>query len=80
MAWWRAILWGPVFPILTHQTALRLGRPRERRWVRSELLANAVWVYLVFGTLRWPVLEYHVVAMAVGHCFYGLLRGVDRAS
>jgi fatty acid desaturase len=69
MEWWRAILWGPIFPILTHRTALRLGRPRERRWVRWELAGNVLWVVLVFGVLRWPVLEYHAAAMAVGHCF-----------
>src|ERR1041385_4163616 len=65
---WRAILIGPWFPLRLHQTALRVGDARQRRWICAELAANAGWIALVFGVLRWPALQYHVAAMALGQC------------
>lgn len=63
-----AILLGPLFPLLLHWTALRLGNGRVRLWVAVELLANAAWVALVFGVLDVAALHYHVAAMAAGQC------------
>jgi fatty acid desaturase len=63
-----AILFGPVFPILLHVNAIKLANCRQRRWIVAELLANAVWIGLVFGLLDVPALRYHVVAMAIGQC------------
>jgi fatty acid desaturase len=65
---WRALLLGPLFPIRLHVTALRLANRRQRCWIVAELLANLVWVALVFGWLKLAALEYHVLAMAVGQC------------
>ncbi len=69
MSWFRALLWGPMFPVMMHRQALRFASPRQRRWIHLELAANAIWIVLVFAVLRVPVLEYHVAAMATGHCF-----------
>jgi len=65
---WRAILIGPWFPLRLHHTALRVGSAGQRRWIVAELAANAAWIGVVFGMLRWPALEYHVAAMAIGQC------------
>jgi fatty acid desaturase len=68
MKGWQAIVWGPVFPILLHATALRRARPRERRWIVAELAAIAIWIGLVFFVLDAGFLRYHVIAMAAGQC------------
>lgn len=68
MRWWKAILWGPVFPVLIHRTALAGASGRLRAWIIAELMANAMLIAAV--ALLWPVpsLRYHVLAMAAGHC------------
>ncbi|MFL5733994.1 MAG: fatty acid desaturase family protein [Chloroflexia bacterium] len=68
MSAWRAILVGPLFPVLLHANALKLARPRQLKWIGAELLANAAWVAWVLGPAGIPVLRYHVIAMAVGQC------------
>jgi fatty acid desaturase len=65
---WRALLIGPWFPLRLHATAWRVGTRRERSWIFAELTANAILVALVFEVLRLRVLEYHVIAMAIGQC------------
>ena len=65
---WRALLLGPWFPLRLHHAALQVGSPRQRRWIGVELLANAVWIALVFAFLDNRALEYHVMAMALGQC------------
>jgi len=65
---WRALLLGPWFPLRLHHAALQVGSPRQRRWIGVELLANAVWIALVFAFLDNRVLQYHVMAMALGQC------------
>jgi len=71
MPGWKAILIGPYFPWMLHKTALRLGRPALRRWVWAELGAIAVFVALVGFVWPVPVLQYHLVAMAIGQCLSG---------
>lgn len=68
MSGWRAIALGPLFPVLLHTTALRLGGPRVRAWVLAELAANALLVAgaLAFSPPAW--LLYHLGAMGLGHC------------
>jgi fatty acid desaturase len=68
MSGFLAIPIGPVFPVLLHLNAFRLANRWQRRWIIAELLANAVWVGLVFGVLDVAALKYHVVAMAIGQC------------
>jgi fatty acid desaturase len=65
---WRALLYGPIFPVLLHVTALRYGNRKLRLTVLGELLLSAVWILLVFGVLQSNVLRYHVSAMLVGQC------------
>src|ERR1019366_32210 len=65
---WRALLFGPVFPVLLHVTAFRFGGRKLRATVAAELLLNAVCVGLVFGVFTNGVLRYHMIAMAVGQC------------
>jgi len=68
MKWWRALLWGPVFPVLLHKTALSKASRRKLGWIYSELLANAVVIGVAMFV--WPSrpLRYHLIAMATGHC------------
>jgi fatty acid desaturase len=63
-----AILFGPIFPVMLHRNALKLARPRQKRWVYAELLLNLVWVTIVFAALNISALRYHVMAMALGQC------------
>jgi fatty acid desaturase len=65
---WRALLYGPVFPVRLHARALRLGRARHRAWILTELGANAIWIWLVFAILGVFAFEYHVLVMAFGQC------------
>ena len=65
---WRALLFGPLFPILLHTTALRYGNAKLRATVAAELLLNAAWTMLVFGVWHSSLLRYHVLAMAAGQC------------
>lgn len=64
---WRALLLGPLFPFRLHVAALRLAAPRQRRWVRAELLAIALSVVVAAALAPWW-LRYHVLAMLVGQC------------
>jgi fatty acid desaturase len=65
---WRALLFGPAFPILLYITALRYGNRKLRATVSAELLLNAAWIALVFRVWNSSTLRYHVSAMAVGQC------------
>ncbi len=65
---WRALLFGPAFPILLHVTALREGNRKLRATVLGELLLSAVWIVLVFRGFDSGVFRYHVSAMALGQC------------
>ncbi|MCI0403224.1 MAG: fatty acid desaturase [Acidobacteria bacterium] len=68
MSGWRAILGGPVFPLRLCSAALRYGNARQRRWIRAELLANAIWVAVILAFPNVHALRYHVVVMAAGQC------------
>ena len=65
---WRAVVIGPWFPLCLHHKALQVGSARQRRWIAAELMANLVWIVLVFTVFNATVLEYHVFAMALGQC------------
>jgi len=66
---WRALLFGPAFPVLLHATALGHKQKALRAQVIGELAANVIWVSMVFDVWHVGVLRYHVIAMAVGQCF-----------
>jgi fatty acid desaturase len=65
---WRALLFGPLFPILLHTNAFRYGNAKLRGTVTAELLMTAVWTLLVFGLWHSSTLHYHVIAMGIGQC------------
>jgi len=65
---WRALLFGPWFPILLHSTALRHGNRKLRLIVTAELLMSVAVSVLAFGVWHSIVLRYHVMAMATGQC------------
>ena len=65
---WRALFFGPAFPILLHVTALRYGNWKLRATVVAELLMNAAWITLIFRVWNISALRYHVTAMALGQC------------
>ncbi len=62
-----ALVWGPIFPVQLHREALRLARPRQRRWIIAELATNVASIVVVFLLLHAQVLRYHIAAMAIGH-------------
>ncbi len=68
MPWWKALLYGPVFPYLLHKTALQKGNVRVRRWVQAELVANVIWISLVLFVFDSVILEYHLAVMLVANC------------
>ncbi len=65
---WRALLYGPIFPILLHVTALRYGNRKLRMTVLGELSLSLMWILVVFVVLHSSILKYHVSAMLVGQC------------
>jgi fatty acid desaturase len=68
MPWWKALLYGPVFTVLLHSTALQHGDPRLRVKVLAQMAITASWVWYVFAVSGSAVLRYHVTAMGAGHC------------
>jgi fatty acid desaturase len=68
MPGWKAIVIGPFFPLRLHQKAIEVGSPRQRKWIFAEIIANAVWILLVFSVLDLEWLRFHVAAMAIGQC------------
>ncbi len=65
---WRALAFGPAFPVRLHLAGWRLARPGQRRWIAAELALTIGMLALAFALVDLPVLEYHVAAMAVGQC------------
>lgn len=68
MTWWKAILFGPVFPVLLHEKALEVAKPKQRKWIVSEMVANVVILLIVFIVLDIDFLKYHYISMLVGQC------------
>ncbi|MEM7394689.1 MAG: fatty acid desaturase [Verrucomicrobiota bacterium] len=69
MPWWKALLFGPVFPVMMHLKAWQVGTRKLRRWMMAELAGNAIWLYLIFFEFRLTWLQYHAIFMMTGHCF-----------
>lgn len=68
MPWWKALLFGPIFPLLLHHKALQVGSKTQRRWIMAELLANVIVFVLVFAVLEITWLKYHAIVMLIGQC------------
>ena len=56
---WRALLFGPVFPVLLHVTAFRYGGRKLRATVASGTLVEHRVLRLVFGIFSNGMLRYH---------------------
>lgn len=64
---WKALLYGPLFPIELHINALKNGSNEIRNWVIIELGS----IVIVYGLIFWlatPMLIYHAIAMLIGEC------------
>lgn len=68
MSPWRALLFGPVFPLLLLWHGCRHARPNQRWWIAAEILA---WLAVVLAVIFWlnvAWLRYHVCCMMIGEC------------
>ena len=71
MAWWKALLFGPLFPLMLHRQALMKGSVYYKRWIYGELVLNvsvvcaAVTLFMLYGSV---LLLVHVGLMVVGQC------------
>lgn len=68
MKWWQALLFGPIFPWMLHKKAFEVGNNTQKKWMIAELLANILFLILVFAVLESTLLKYHVCAMLIGQC------------
>ena len=68
MPGWKALLYGPIFPIKLHYHALRSGNRSIRRWVIIELISIFIF-YSILLSLGPVVVLYHLIAMLIGECF-----------
>ncbi|AMW79225.1 fatty acid desaturase [Acinetobacter sp. TGL-Y2] len=68
MKWWQALLFGPIFPWMLHKKAFEVGNNTQKNWMIAELLANIIFLILVFAVLESTTLKYHVCAMLIGQC------------
>ena len=65
---YKAILYGPIFPVRLHHAALTKGSDRVRKWTLFELGLVALSVVASVFVLDVQFLLYHVTAMAIGQC------------
>ena len=65
----KAILFGPAFPVMLHHSALTRGSTQIKRWTRFELALAAGWIGCVAFIFDVGFLKYHVAAMLIGQCF-----------
>lgn len=70
LAWWQAILVGPLFPLRLHRAAWRLGSPAKRRWIAAEV-AGLLAVAVLAAVLPLQALRWHVLAMLIGESLTG---------
>ncbi|WP_227591358.1 fatty acid desaturase family protein [Acinetobacter shaoyimingii] len=68
MRWWQALLFGPAFPLMLHKKAFEVGSKIQRKWMIAELLANIIFIAMVFTVFDITVLKYHVCVMLIGQC------------
>lgn len=66
---YKAILFGPAFPVMLHHAALVKGTRRVRRWTLVELSLGVAWIASVLLVFDVAFLKYHVLVMLIGQCF-----------
>jgi fatty acid desaturase len=68
MPWWKALLYGPIFPFELTRNALKNGKKSLRQWVVLEMcLIVCVYSLLAFFCFH-RVLLFHIVTMISGEC------------
>ena len=67
----RAILAGPYFFFMIHKHALKIGNPKQRRWVIGELVGIVLWLTFVALAFHPQFMIYHVIVMLTGQCMTG---------
>lgn len=65
---WETLLKGPLFPLRLHLDAWRFASRRQKRWIRAELLGNAIILGAIWGWLENTVLQTHSLLMLVAYC------------
>ena len=65
---YKAILYGPIFPVRLHHAALTEGSTRVRLWTVFEMALAALTVITALWILDLQFLTYHVIVMAIGQC------------
>lgn len=68
LSWWKALLIGPIFPLLLHRKALAVATRDERRVIKIELACNLSILLLVFLVLEIRWLQYHYAVMVLAQC------------
>ncbi|QLQ33373.1 MAG: fatty acid desaturase [Candidatus Thiothrix singaporensis] len=58
----------PLFPLRLHLDAWRFASRRQKRWIRAELLGNAIILGAIWGWLENTVLQTHSLLMLVAYC------------
>jgi fatty acid desaturase len=67
MKWWRAILYGPLFPIQLNINALKNGNRQTVQWVIAEnILITLIIVSAIF--IENNIFRFHIIAMLIGEC------------
>jgi len=64
---WIAILKGPLFTIHLHIAALRISKPKQKFWIKFELLTNIVWLFCVWAWWDSVALQIHTLLMIFSH-------------
>ena len=70
LAWWQALLVGPLFIIRLHRAAWALGSITKRRWMLAEFAGIAAMILAGLLAAN-PALHGHVAAMLIGECMTG---------
>ena len=68
MPWWKALLFGPIFPVLLHKKAIEIGSDNQKKWIYAELSLNALVLISVFFILDVSCLKYHFSTMLIAQC------------
>lgn len=61
------LLNAPFFTIKLHFAALKSAKPKQRLWVKVELLLNALWMLVVWFWWEVDALKIHTVLMLLSH-------------
>lgn len=66
---WETLLKGPQFPLRLHQDAWRHANPRQKHWIRAELLGNVIILALIWSWSDSAALQGHSLLMLAAYSF-----------